>query len=76
MTTIDLEDSLYTSRHWLNKVDEFLLAVFSATHTEVPAVAPEGFAVVVGVDARADPIYPIGVRLDLKLAILTAMESQ
>lgn len=41
------------------------------------AVASEGFAVVVDVGARADPIYPMGVRLDLKnLAILTAMESQ
>jgi hypothetical protein len=37
----------------------------------VPAVAPEGFPVVVSVDACTDPIYPIGVQLDLKLAILT-----
>jgi hypothetical protein len=57
-------------------VDEFLLAEFSATHTEVLAVAPEWFLVVVDVGARADPIYPMGVRLDLKnLAILMAMES-
>ena len=49
------------------------LRIFSATHTEVLAVEPEGF--VVGVGARADPIHPIGVRLDLNLAILTAMES-
>jgi len=40
----------------------------------VLAVAPEGFAVVVG--ARSDPIHPLGVRFDLNLAILTAMESQ
>ena len=40
------------------------------------AAAPGGFAVVVGVGARVDPIHPIGVRLDLNLAILTAMESQ
>jgi hypothetical protein len=40
---------------------------------EVLAVEPEGF--VAGVGARADPIHPIGVRLDLHLAILTAMES-
>ena len=39
-------------------------------------VAPEGFAVVVGVGARANPIHLIGVRLDLNLAILTSMESQ
>jgi hypothetical protein len=39
----------------------------------VLAAAPEGFAVVVGVGARTDPIHPIGVRLDLNLAILTAM---
>jgi hypothetical protein len=30
----------------------------------VLAVASEGFAVVVDVGARADPIYPMGVRLD------------
>jgi hypothetical protein len=42
----------------------------------VLAVAPEWFLVVVDVGARADPIYPMGVRLDLKnLAILMAMES-
>ena len=40
------------------------------------AAAPEGFAVVVGVGTRTDPIHPIGVRLDLNLANLTALESQ
>ena len=37
------------------------------------AVAFERFLVVVGVDAHADPIHPIGVRLDFNLTILTAM---
>jgi hypothetical protein len=55
-------------------VDEFLLAGFSATHTEALAVAPERFVVVV--DVCADPFHPIGVRLDLNLAIFTIMESQ
>jgi hypothetical protein len=47
-------------------VDEFLLAEFSATHTEVLAVASEGFAVVVDVGARADPIHLVCVRFDFK----------
>ena len=61
---------------WLVASFEFFLAEFSVSYTEVLAAAPEGFAVVVGVGARTDPIHPIGVRLDLNLAILTAMESQ
>jgi hypothetical protein len=52
---------------------EFFLAEFSVSYTEVLAAAPEGFAVVVGVGARTDPIHPIGVRLDLNLAILTGL---
>jgi hypothetical protein len=47
-------------------IDEFLLAGFSATHTEVLAVAPEWFLVVVDVGACADPIHLVCVRFDFK----------
>ena len=75
MTTIHLQQFVHVST-FTQEIDEFLLAEFSATHTEVLAVAPEGIPVGVGVGARAGPIHPIGVRLDLNLAILTATESQ
>ena len=74
MTTIDLQDSLYTSRQWLNKSMNSYLRNSLSLMLISACCSTWGFAVVIGIRARVCPIHPIGVRFDLNLTILTAME--